>query len=1258
LSAAPGPDAVLDGAATVQRRAEAAPVSTPLSPAHLMPGAQALLRLQRSHGNVFVQRLIQRELRSPAPAAKPAPNRSAAAPARPAAKPAAKAKAGPKPVAEKAAGKDQAAPEPSAEGAAESSPVQDPRFQGVMQRLGQAARQSKVHEPASKKVADASAASVAPANDRSSRAQANQVEVMDRQEAEKPKTDDFLTMLRKEIARIAPKNMEETEDFKKEGKAAQLKGTLTGQVDQRKDTATQNIEGATKATPDPDRVEGKETTPLPPEPTDAPLPALRSQEILPQPKPEAQVSVEGNKKKANRMMAENEIDEEQLENANEPKFDAALSAKQELETHADQVPGAYRQEEQSVLKDARAKVAEDEKEAKGGMKSRRAGAKSKVLSRQEEAKKKEEEERKKVADQIEGMYVQTRKNVEEKLNNLDREVNRIFDDGEKAARDRFENYVDRHMADYKRERYDRLGGSVLWAKDKLFGLPDEVNRFYEEGRDVYLQEMDAVLVRIADTVETRLKEAKTEIAEGKKRIHDHVGTLSGDLKKAGQESEKNISAKFDELSQGVDAKKKELAEKMARRYQESRDKLNERIKELQAENKGLVDAFLDKLKEIIEILRNFKRRISSLLGKAGDVIFQIVKHPIKFLGHLLDAVKLGFNQFSKNILTHLKAGLLGWLFGALSGAGIEIPSEFSVKSIFGLVLQILGITKDRIRAKVAKLIGEKNVERIEKAWELVSVLIKEGPAGLWSKIKEYLGDFKEMVLSGIREWVITQIVKQAVIWLISLFNPASALLKAIQAIYGVVTFFIERIEQILQLVEAIVESVAKIVAGNIAAAANWIEQAMARTVPVIISFLANLLGLGGISEKVKSIIQGIQQRVDQAIDKVIAKIVAVVKRVGGGLVKGAKGAAQKVMNWLKLRKTFKAGNESHSLYFEGTARQPQLMVASTPEHIGKWINRRKSELEKQNLFDAGKKAAYDGISADLRAIGKLVYSPDPKKIPTQEQAVEGLLSRIAANARILGFSGDEVPVPRMVVSPGFSSQKASNTVVKFLFNDPANHRPGTGTTGRESLGGAWEELTKMGISRDYWKSGHLLNADFGGLAVDSNLIPIPQAVNKAMDGNFDSHVRGDLYQKKKVTWMRFTIARNHPPDVKKHFVSYFKAEAAEMPLNNNEYATPSSGTIVFEKSGGDLPYPALTSSALTLNAIIKAGDRSRDSVRAVAKATQLGETLVTDLVRNGVELKSVDEIEAFINAQAPVYGRIRTARYLAKFHRVKARVVL
>jgi hypothetical protein len=579
------------------------------------------------------------------------------------------------------------------------------------------------------------------------------------------------------------------------------------------------------------------------------------------------------------------------------------------------------------------------------MLSRRSGSKGKVKSRQLEAKRREEEERKKVADKVQGIYAETRKRVEDKLSSLDKEVNASFDRGEKAARQHFENYVDRRMADYKFDRYlKRVGGLLFWAKDKLFGLPEEVNRFYEEGRNRYLREMDVVLTGIANTVESRLKEAKSEIAGGRRKIRDYVESLPKDLQQAGRQAEREVSARFDELAQSVEDKKKDLAQSLAKRYVEARNNLDERIKELKAENGGLVDKFIDKLKDVIQILRNFKARISSLLRKSADVIRQIVKDPIGFLRNLVAAVKQGFNQFARNILKHLQSGLMGFLFGAFAGAGVQNPSGFSVKALFGLVLQVLGVTKEHIRAKLVKKLGARNAERIEQAWSLVSAMIGGGPVGLWGQAKGYLGDFKQMVVSEIRNWVIIQIVKAAILWLISLLNPASALLKAIMAIYNVVMFFIERMNQIRSLVQAIVESVTNIVAGNIGAAANRIEQAMGRSVPVILGFLASLLGLTGITQKIQSIIRKLQRPVDMAIDKVLAKIVGRIKTPSGKAEKGGKPLEVKYPE-----KTFTVDDESHKLWVKKVGANSTLVISSYTKPFTEFLHDISSTVQRHKL---------------------------------------------------------------------------------------------------------------------------------------------------------------------------------------------------------------------------------------------------------------------------------------------------------------------
>lgn len=281
-----------------------------------------------------------------------------------------------------------------------------------------------------------------------------------------------------------------------------------------------------------------------------------------------------------------------------------------------------------------------------------------------------------------------------------------------------------------------------------------------------------------------------------------------------------------------------------------------------------------------QVLGIAAEKFMGILNRAGSAITIIFKDPISFFKNLLAAVKKGFTQFTANIMKHLLSGLMGWLFGALEKAGIKVPTEFSLKAIFGLVMEILGVTYARIRAKAVKLIGEKNVEYIEKVWKFISTLITEGPAGLWEHIKEYLGNLKDMIIDAVKGWVVTRIIQAAVTKLLSMFNPVGAIVQAVLGIYNTVMFFIKRINQILTLVEAVVNSIYKIATGAIGNAANWVENAMARTVPVIISFLARLIGLGGISAKIRSVIKGVQERVDKAIDKVIGKVASKFRKAG------------------------------------------------------------------------------------------------------------------------------------------------------------------------------------------------------------------------------------------------------------------------------------------------------------------------------------------------------------------------------------------
>jgi len=277
-------------------------------------------------------------------------------------------------------------------------------------------------------------------------------------------------------------------------------------------------------------------------------------------------------------------------------------------------------------------------------------------------------------------------------------------------------------------------------------------------------------------------------------------------------------------------------------------------------------------------------QIMAILNKGKEVLTKIIKDPIGFVKNLIKGLIQGIEQFAKNALKHLKAGISGWLFGALSAANITLPSKFDLKGIFHLVLQILGATYQAIRAKVVKALGPKGesiVSKVEKAVEFVKELVTKGPIALWERVKDSLSNLKETVFGAIIDWVKSTIIGKAIEKLISFFNPAGALIQAVIAIYNTVKFFIERINQIREFAASVFNSIAEIASGNLSKAANAVENAIAKSIPVIISFLASLIGLGGISKKIQEIIKKIRQPIDKAIGKVVNWIVEKAEKLFG-----------------------------------------------------------------------------------------------------------------------------------------------------------------------------------------------------------------------------------------------------------------------------------------------------------------------------------------------------------------------------------------
>ena len=354
-------------------------------------------------------------------------------------------------------------------------------------------------------------------------------------------------------------------------------------------------------------------------------------------------------------------------------------------------------------------------------------------------------------------------------------------------------------------------------------------------------------------------------------------------------------------------------------------------------------------------------KLESVLSGAGGVIWSIVKDPVGFLGNLVSGLRQGFGNFYANVNTHLQTGLIGWLTGTLGPMGIQIPEDvFSFKGAFSMVTQVLGVTWDYIRSKAVKQFGERTVTRMEKSSSIFQMLAK-GPMGLWEQASARFDDLKETTIEQIKNTIATQVIQAGLKWIMSLLNPASGLVKAAFAIYDIVMFFTQRASQMVELVQAATGAVQAVASGSVGGAASMVENALARSIPVAIGFMASLLGINGLATKVQEIVQKVRVKVDGAIDGVLLK---------------AKN--------LSLKEKVK-GNKDQSILDSKDDRDSQIAEQEDPEHNRKvTVGLEQLEQEQARYLDNNEISKEDAekVAAKVRAenpVFKLITVADNKE---------------------------------------------------------------------------------------------------------------------------------------------------------------------------------------------------------------------------------------------------------------------------------------
>lgn len=546
---------------------------------------------------------------------------------------------------------------------------------------------------------------------------------------------------------------------------------------------------------------------------------------------------------------------------------------------------------------------------------------------------------------------------------------------------------------------------------------------------------------------------------------------------------------------------------------------------------NFVGEVVKKVIEIVLKIMNFPTKlIGSIFSKTAAVFGLIKSDPIGFIKNLLRGLKQGFQQFFNNIGTHLSNGLTDWLFGTLSQAGIKPPPDLSFKSVLGMVLDILGITKERIFDKIAQKVGREKMKRIrgfidkvKGIWSFVKDVMARGPVAIWEYVQEKISNLWDMVFEQVKSWIMEKVITKVTTKLLSMLDPSGvmAVVNSFIAIYNAIESFVAYFTKMLKMVNRFVMGVAAIARGNLAPAANKLESALSKGIPIAIGFLANQVGLSGLGKKISKMIEAVRTKVDSAIDWLIDKAM----KAGGAIVNIGKSAVGAISSWWKNRKKVRTKDQKeHEIFFEGSGTTAKLMIASNPKRYIAYLDSLKGsyDLTDEDLEPVKSKAGE--IEAEK---SKNVSEEDRQNHGAKINNLVDELVKETAKLPLSSSGKTNTPPFFGPVRQGFGTLAR----VSYL---QAPHDEGSSPTVSNT-----PEFNSMNLRRKgggaYYVKGHLLNDNLGGPGNTwSNLTPLTVQANADHKTEFENPVKQAV---------NGTTARGANPDETKGHVRDFSVRA-------------------------------------------------------------------------------------------------------------------
>lgn len=610
----------------------------------------------------------------------------------------------------------------------------------------------------------------------------------------------------------------------------------------------------------------------------------------PEPIPDEDFSLDDDVDEQARAIRDAGMETEPAQLVEDGPIGAARDAQDELDAAAAETPVELAARQAEAIHGAQSDMATLQAQALAALQSSRAQTVGGTGARQGQMVGTEEQMRAQAGQRMRQIFTDARTQVTALLDPLATNAMARWDAGVAQYASTFKTSlaeVDRIIED----RHAGIGGFFVSVGDAVFGLPDEIVALYDRAEKRFGDDVCALITDISQEVNGIIAACEAIIANAREQIDAVVDSLPEELQTWAQGEAAAVDAELDALQSEVEQTRDDFTRDLCDRAAGAVDDVRREVHDRREAAKGIIGRIADAIAEFLEDpFRTIVNGLLSLAGidpgafwglvdRLGDVVQAIADDPIGFCQTLIGAVGDGFGRFFDNIVTHLGAGFFEWIVGGLSTVGVQMPPDFSLGSIVTLCLQVMGLTWDRVRGILATHIGEENVELLDEAAGFIATFVQRGPAGLFEMLKEHFDPSQliGMVKDAAMQWLVQKVIQKAVVKLASMLNPAGAIVQAVIAIYDAVTWLFENAAKIFRVVETIVNGAADLIAGNTAALAGAVEFALAGMIAPAIDFVAELVGLGDLPDKIAGIIGDLQSWVLGVVDTAIAWVVKHVR---------------------------------------------------------------------------------------------------------------------------------------------------------------------------------------------------------------------------------------------------------------------------------------------------------------------------------------------------------------------------------------------